>query len=265
MINFAYVVTVHNHGFMIERVLDGIIRNFCHPCCLYTVLDGCTDNSEEVIDKVAKLYDVPIQKIYTPDVHEILSLNTAFRTILNTEADFVITVQDDVILKCPNLEHDIITAYQKYPKLGHIVFRLGANTRVKEDGIEFFDPIENMYSPVCAGDSLPEGHIAFRMIGCKSPSCIPTWLLREIGLLDERLAPCDYDDVEFSLRCLKNGYDTAVLCEKYQSEVEWGGHRIKDQGTAHRNAKHSREMKSWYGEFIESFEIPDYMKGCQPL
>ena len=50
-IKHSIVLTIHNKGWLLERVFDGIVKNTKGEYELIIVLDGCSDNSSEVIEK----------------------------------------------------------------------------------------------------------------------------------------------------------------------------------------------------------------------
>ncbi len=227
-IHFNYIVTIHNSGFLLQRVLEGIHNSMRHEGHIYAVIDGCTDDSETVVDAMTKQYDLPVTKIRMPDLHEILSLNAALHRIYDKkDCDYVVTVQDDVVLQDGKFEDKVIAVYQKFPQLGHLSGFLGANLGA-EPHLPIYNTIENICTTGDHGEKLQLGEFAWRQVICKSPSVIPFWLMERIGFLDEDLAPAHYDDVDYSLRTLKAGYENGILATKWQSEMHWGGTRRTD-------------------------------------
>ena len=45
----SIILTVHNKGWLLEKVIEGVIQNTQGPYELIIVLDGCTDDSEKVV------------------------------------------------------------------------------------------------------------------------------------------------------------------------------------------------------------------------
>ena len=45
----SIILTVHNKGWLIDKVIQGIKDNTVGEYELIVVVDGCTDNSEEVV------------------------------------------------------------------------------------------------------------------------------------------------------------------------------------------------------------------------
>ena len=47
----SIILTVHNKGWLIDKVIQGIKDNTVGEYELIVVVDGCTDNSDEVVRK----------------------------------------------------------------------------------------------------------------------------------------------------------------------------------------------------------------------
>jgi hypothetical protein len=116
-------------------------------------------------------------------------------------------------------------------KLGYVSFRLGANFRT--DALDSSEPapftayIENAYGHgLPNADILLPGRFARRSVPIKSPVCLPTRLVREVGLLNEELAPYMHDEVDFAVRLLDAGYFNGVFALRFFSDVKWGGTRV---------------------------------------
>ncbi|MFN6571215.1 glycosyltransferase family A protein [Dendronalium sp. ChiSLP03b] len=254
---FNYIITIHNKEFLIEKVLTSILmccRNNSH---IYPVLDGCTDNTEAIVDSlIEKFANVPITKVYTPDVHEILSINAGLRAANQDNDGYNIILQDDVILADFMLEEKVTKLYEWVgSNLGFVSFRLGANfakdAATSETGF-FTDYVENAYGHGIPAKVLLPGHFAYRTVPIKSPVCIPSALIRSVGMLEERLAPYMYDDLEYAIRCIKAGFMNGVFAIRFYSDIKWGTTRAKpdiQMGTiAKRNLEKIRE---WHGDEIK--------------
>lgn len=231
---FNYIITIHNKEDLIEDVLTSVI-NCCHDnSYIYPIIDGCTDKTEEIIDKViSQNPKISITKVVLNDVHEILSINAGLKKADQSQEGYNIIMQDDIILDDSLIEFKISKIYEKAGlNLGYLSFRLGANLKSdifnSGEGSPFDEYIESAYGHgINNYKILLPGQLAFRSIVIKSPVCIPTKIIREFGLLDENLAPCYHDDTEYCIRLLKNGYKNAVFGIKYRSDIDWGGTRRK--------------------------------------
>lgn len=236
MARFDYIITIHNKEDLIERVLFSLLAVMKNDSHIYAVLDGCTDKTEQIVDDFCNNYrNVPLTKVYADDVHEIKSINAGLRALPKADEGFVICLQDDVLMADLLFEEKVQALYKKFgKKLGYVSFRLAANLISWKEvlAMKEVDLIENSYSShgldvIKAED----GEIAFRDAAIKSPVCIPRYLLNDIGLLDEDLAPYSWDDHEYSIRSLEAGYKNALFPIKFVSDLDWGGTRRKAHPT----------------------------------
>ena len=259
MIKFNYIITIHNKEELVEEVMKRVLM-----CCrdnshVYPVLDGCTDRTEEFIDNIIDTCaDVPITKVHTPDVHELLSINAGLRAANQQGDGYNIVLQDDVLLADFMLERKVVALYEwAGPELGYLSFRLGTNftnDAVTSDSVvPYTDYVENAYVYVLhQAQVLLPGEFTYRTVPIKSPVCIPFELIRNVGLLNERLAPYGHDDMDYSIRCIKAGYRNAVFAIRFYSDPKWGGTRAPQHPplnqTIERNMK---RIRNWYGADIE--------------
>lgn len=230
---FNYIITIHNKEHLIKDVLNSIIRCCGKNSYIYPVLDGCTDNTEKYIDEIAKAVDVPIEKIYAPDVHEIKSINIALRHVPQNYKGCNVIIQDDVILDDIKIESYIKKTYESigYSKIGVLAFRHGVNLILdyKNKEIRETDIIESCFGIGMSSKPLLPGFLIERMVGVRSPECISCKVISDIGMMDEKLAPCTFDNHDYSLRCIKKGYKNLIFSIPFISNLEWGGTRSNNQ------------------------------------
>ncbi|MFT6443348.1 MAG: putative O-methyltransferase YrrM, partial [Salibacteraceae bacterium] len=234
VIKFNYIITIYNKEDLIEEVLTNVIK-----CCgknshIYPVLDGCTDNSERIIDEVSKKYPkIPISKVYTEDVHELLTINEGLKSASQEGDGYNIILQDDVVILDHGLEEKIVRLYKlEGPKLGYVSFRLGANLKTdaltSNDPVPYKDYVENAFGHGIRGARmLPVGSIAYRTVPIKSPVCIPFEIIRNVGMYNEELAPYGHDDIDLAIRTIEAGYYNAIFSIHFESDVDWGGTRME--------------------------------------
>jgi len=227
--HFNYIITVHNKEHLIERVLKCVLSCFGKNSAIFVVLDGCTDNTEKIVDQISSQSKIPINKIFLPDVHEILSINAALRKAPQDGKGFNIILQDDVLILEQNFEQKIINFYEAigYSNIGLLAFRHGVNITFnnKNQELKEIDLKESAYGVGMGDRPLLPGYYIEKMVGVRSPECISTEAVRNIGYLDENLAPYTYDDHDFSIRCLLGGFRNYVLAIKFESDIKWGGMR----------------------------------------
>jgi glycosyltransferase involved in cell wall biosynthesis len=263
MPRFNYIVTIHNREDLIERVLTAILISAGVHSHVYLVLDGCTDRTEAVIDKM--LLDwvgLPVTKLYAPDVHEIRSLNIALRIVPQDGEGYNILIQDDIILRDRALETKILAIYRHFDRnIGVLSFRHGANIDLDSTRGEIAesDIIESIYGQGMVDVPLAPGYAATRMVCMRSPQCISFDTIRKIGLLDEKFAPYTYDDYDYGIRCLKAGLKNVVYALKISSRVEWGGMRRSPQpGVAAIMKRNRQYVYQDHAEFIRTMPRDEF-------
>jgi len=93
----SIVLTVHNKGWLLPNVLNGIKENTVENYELVVVLDGCSDESESIWQNfVDSNPNIKTKTVCTPDVFETKANNAGLK---ECEGDKVIIVQDDMIVK----------------------------------------------------------------------------------------------------------------------------------------------------------------------
>lgn len=260
---FNYIITIHNKEELIEQVINSIIKCCGSNSYIYPVLDGCSDNSERIIDKLMEISNIPIIKIYAENVHELLSINKGLGEASQNGKGFNILLQDDVVLNDFEIESKVVKIYEHlgYESIGVLAFRHGVNVTLLEDTkeLENIDIIESWYGHGIVDSILPPGHIVKRMVGVRSPECISFFAINKIGFMDEKLAPYTYDNHDFSIRCLQNGLENYVFSINYISDLKWGGMRTNPHSEAQkimlRNRKYLYEKHKF---FLESFDFDSY-------
>lgn len=253
-IRFNYIITIYNTEDLIREVTEHVIK-CCHEnSYIYPVLDGCTDNSEKIIDEIISTHpNIHINKVFTGDVHELLSINAGLKAASQEGDGYNIILQDDVIIEDFELEKKVITLYEKEgEKLGYVSFRMGANlakdTLSSRDAVPYTNYIENACGHgVAQAEMLPLGSIAYRTVPIKSPVCIPFKLINKVGMYNEKLAPYGHDDIDFSLRVINEGYYNLVYAIKFTSELEWGGTREVEHIVINSIIERNMDLiREWY-------------------
>jgi glycosyltransferase involved in cell wall biosynthesis len=259
---FNYIITIHNKEDLIEDVLNAVIK-----CCnvnsfIYPVLDGCTDRSEEIIDKVIKeTSSVKIIKINTPDVHETKSINAGLLNSDQSAHGYNVILQDDVIINDFKIEEKIEHLYNWSKKpLGMISFRMAANFKenwlTNKESAPFKNFVENIY-----GHGAPEnklilpGQFNYRAFPFKSPICIPCEIVNRFGFFEEKLSPHTYDDLEYSLRLIKAGFRNGVFAVQFRSEKEWGGTRRIHQNVLDVQKRNINFIRDHYADLNNDPEL----------
>ena len=92
----SIILTIHNKEFLINQVLDGIVKNTVGDYELIIVLDGCTDKSFDIVEDYFYGKDQNVLICTTPDVFETKANNVGLKS---AKGEYVIIVQDDMIIR----------------------------------------------------------------------------------------------------------------------------------------------------------------------
>jgi glycosyltransferase involved in cell wall biosynthesis len=258
---FNYIIPIFNKEDILPMTLEGIDRCASRNARIFTVIDGCTDRSEQIVDEFIKRTARDVVKIHMPDVHMLRSVNAALKRV---EKGFSVVMQDDIILKDEKFEDKISALYKQMGKrLGIVSLRLASNIastsllgrlrlRTISPMIEEMDFVIKSNEPQ-AFEIGEYGSFYPRMNAINGPNIIP-WVVREkIGILDEALAPYGYDDPEYCLRAMKSGFINGLFPLEFRSDVEWGGTRRSKKYMAEVLRIHIRNRKyvwAMHGEYI---------------
>ncbi len=247
---FNYIVNIHNSADHLHQILTGIKDVKSPESKVYCVLDGCTDNSEEIVDWFR------YEKIFTPDVRETKAINTALSQIPQIGYNFIL--QDDVYLYDTRLEYHIKQIYEKLPNIGVLSFRHGSN--FQKDALTNgkhaaeTDLVVNEHQPDMGIETINEGFITERQVVYKSPICISSEVVAKLGGYDPRFEPIAHDDTEYCIRAYKAGYKNYVCGMKLEQPIEWGGTRRfpeVHQDNLAMHTDHFNLIRQLYGKELE--------------
>ena len=275
---FQYIIPIFNKEDILPLTLECIDRCASRKSRIYTIIDGCTDQSEKIVDEFSRRTGRDVIKLHTPDVHMLRSVNAALKLV---ESGFSVVMQDDILIEDEKFEEKILSLYQKMgPRLGVISLRMAANValtpvirrfpmRSISPMIEEIDYIIKANEPQ-AFEVGEYGSFYPRMGAINGPNIIP-WPVREkIGVLDEMLAPYGYDDPEYCLRAMKAGFINGLFPLKFRSDIHWGGTRRSKKFLAEVRSIHKRNREYvWrrHGDYISWLwkTRKDAFRGSHPL
>ena len=258
---FNYIIPIFNKEDILPMTLEGIDRCASRNSRIFTVIDGCTDRSEQVVDDFAKRTDRDVIKIHMPDVHMLRSVNAALKQV---EQGFSVVMQDDIILEDERFEEKISALYQRMgDRLGVVSLRLAANVALtpllRRIPMKSISPMIEEIDCIIKTDEPQDYFIGNydcfypRMESINGPNVIPWAVRQKVGIYDEALAPYGYDDPEYCLRAMKAGFINGLFPLKFRSDVEWGGTRRSKKYMAEVRRIHTRNrIYVWnkHGEYI---------------
>lgn len=224
-------LTVHNKGFLLKRVLQGILDNTVGPYELIIVLDGCTDESESIVDLfISDNKSIKIKKLYAPNVFETMANNIAAK---NSEGDQIIIVQDDMIVKEPRWNVRMIKPINTFSDVFAVTARMAHNWILNPHSrdIDVSDFHGNDWADILFHTdhadrrNINRQTFAMRDSVNRGPLLLKHSVLQELNYFDEEFSPLDMDDHDLCYRAFKKGYKSGCYWIDFESQDSWGGTR----------------------------------------
>lgn len=248
------VISIYNQEKLIERVLDGVIRNTITPFRLILVFDGCTDSTQPVAEKfldgrrkqgnLGKLQSV-VSRV-TPNIYETKANNVGFRLVATP---YFITIQDDMVIDEYAWEKRLTYPLRRFGDVFAVTSR-GAQDVLPGDG-----SVEKYTNTADRQFGLKRNIFAIRDVINRGPVAFKTDCLKKLNFLNEAYAPCNLDDADLCLRAWRDfGWRAGVLYINYISKLSWGKARAKDSSmnVNSSNQKNVSKLYSDHHDYIDS-------------
>lgn len=255
-------LTIHNKGFLIERVLERIKKHTAGPFELVIVLDGCTDDSEWKVRKFCALNpQIKTIILEAPNVFETKANNLAARA---STGDHIIIIQDDVLLNEFGWEKRILSPFFLFSDVFSVSGRTAHNwnpsllaNEIMTEAVRNDRWCEILIATNHASreHESPRNHFSIRDTCNRSPLAINRADLETMGYFDEAFAPLDSCDHDLHYRMHKKLEKVCGgLWIDYESRPEWGGTR-NASGIPHpwmyeAQQKNSRELYRRHGDYM---------------
>ena len=247
----SLILTIHNKGWLLDRVLDGIIDNTVGNYELIIVLDGCTDDSEEIVKKhVQKLDNYTV--LYADDIFETKANNMGLK---QATGDYAIIIQDDMVIQEYGWNRRMQKPFLKLDDVFAVTARTAHNYVINPNsqhlGMEndLDDCWCDILQSVDEADSsnIPRDTFAIRSTVNRGPLMIDLADLKTLNYFDEAYAPQDMDDHDLMYRAWKElGKVCGCYWIKMQSETEWGGTRVNGSPAPWLFKAHHKNSKLFY-------------------
>ncbi len=188
-------LSVFNQEEIIERVLYGIFRNTTTPFNLVLVFDGCSDKTKPRTIKYIKkakpslMRELIIQD--TPNLFELKANNVCFKL---AKTDYLITVQDDMLIKEYGWERRLTYPLRKFDDVLAVTARIAENIESINNGVQ---KLVNQKGNELG--TLPRNIFAIRDTINRGPIAFRIDYLKDLNYLNDNYAPCAIDDHEISL------------------------------------------------------------------
>lgn len=254
----SLTLTVHNKAWLLPRVLSGLFNNCSAQTReLVVVLDGCTDDSANVLattlDRL-KPSSMAVKTLSTPDVWETKANNVGLRSC---SGDYVIIIQDDVVCTEPNFDQRLLAPLHRYSDCFAVGGNCALNVRLSGGNLNWSELIGKSawgsrfsWFPALSL-RLHARHrkryrdvFAIRDVVNRSPLLIDHGRLRQLDYLDESFAPLEFDDHDLSLRARHQfGWRCGARLVDFISEKNWGQlRRSVSSATVARRAREKNHV-----------------------
>lgn len=224
-------LTIHNKDFLLKEVLDGIKSNTISNYELVLVLDGCSDESENIVNNfIANNPKIKIIKLYAPNVFETKANNIAAK---NSSGDYLIIIQDDMIIKEKGWDARMLKPIKEFSDIFAVTSRTAHNWIINPYSVDIKKDIldedrwADMLIHIDHADkkSIPRNVFAVRNCVNRGPLLIKHDILNKLNYFDEIYSPQDMDEHDLCYRAKKIGYKCGCYWIDFVSEDSWGGTR----------------------------------------
>ena len=268
----SVIVTIHNGArripsgeILLEKVLDGIINNTVGEYEVLCMLDGCTDDSDKVVDKY--LDKANVRPIVLPDVFELKTNNAAFK---ESKGEYVIVVQDDQVVSEHGWNQRMQKPFDEFDDVFAVTARCAHNWVINANSYHLNNPnapvngwcdIFEHVDHASPDHGLSRDVFAVRSSCNRGPLMINLEDLERVGYLDESFAPCDMDDHDLMYRAY---IELGKVCGAYridmESNVSWSGARVGGDlpmWAYESQHKNSRIFYQRYAHILDSRRVID--------
>lgn len=233
----SIVLTVHNKGWLLPLVLNGIKENTVGDYELVVVLDGCSDDSEECWNKFQNQNSsIKTKTVFTLDVFETKANNAGLK---ECEGEKVIIVQDDMVIKENGWNQRLEKPFEEFNDVFAVTARSAFNYRFNQNSQhvklspEEDSQIDNCWSDIFGYEShinsdegLSRNIFAVRNNVNRGPLMIDHADLISLDYFDEIFSPQDQDDADLCYRAFKKfGKVVGAYSIEYDCDHAWGGTR----------------------------------------
>ena len=268
----SVIVTIHNGArripsgeILLEKVLDGIINNTVGEYEVLCMLDGCTDDSDKVVDKY--LDKANVRPIVLPDIFELRTNNAAFK---ESKGEYVIVVQDDQVISEHGWNKRMQKPFDEFDDVFAVTARCAHNWVINTNSYYLNNPSAPIHGwcdifehvdHASDAHELSRDVFAVRSSCNRGPLMINLEDLERVGYLDESFAPCDMDDHDLMYRAY---IELGKVCGAYridmESNVSWSGARVGGDlpmWAYESQHKNSRTFYQRYAHILDSRRVID--------
>lgn len=255
-------LTVHNKENLLLECLERIKKHTTGTYEIVTVLDGCTDGSELILDNFIKNNtSIRIEKIHAPNVFETKSNNIAARA---SSGEHIVIIQDDMLINETCWNERMLKPFILFDDVFSVTARTSHNWIINKDSVhsncESIPP--GIWSDILIHtdhanrNNTGRDEFSIRDSSNRGPLIINHKDLETLNYFDESFYPQDMDDHDLHYRMKKLlGKVTGIYWIDYISDNEWGGTRengVTKQWMLDANHKNSGILRDRHLDILSS-------------
>lgn len=258
----SIILTVHNKEWMLEEVLDGIVKHTEGNYELLVVLDGCTDRSFYIVENYFYKKNINHIIITTPDVFETKANNAGLKV---AKGEYVIIVQDDMIIREQGWNQRMQKPFDAFDDVFAVTSRTAHNWVLNPDSrhVHMKEHLDNCWSDIvihtdhAEREKFPRDIFAVRASVNRGPLMINHEDLKKLNYLDEEFSPQDMDDHDLMYRMHKElGKVCGCYWINFETKDEWGGTRTGGGPAPWLLQSNQKNAKIFYERHHDLIDLP---------
>lgn len=230
----SIVLTIHDKGFLLPKTLEAI-KWLTHWRCveIIFVIDGCTDNSLELVENFCKeAWQIKTTILEAPDVFETKSNNLAAKA---SSSDYVIFLQDDILIQEAGWNEQILRPLKKWDDVfavsGNCAHSWAHNPATIGIDKEGWSDLLRHHSHANKFNIDHPNTFAIRESCNRGPLALDHAVFKQLNYFDEAFAPLDSDDHDLMYRAKALNKVCGYTRVGWGSENHWGGTRDENGKT----------------------------------
>lgn len=251
----SVILTIFNKQNILKMILESLIQHTSKTVDEYIfVLDGCTDNSESILnDFLVKTPGINYKIIKTNDVFELRANNAGLKACKN---EYAIIVQDDMCIKESNWNDRLMMPIKTFDDIWAVTARAAVSLDVNDRWYNIKEgPVGHRFS---TDSNYPRNVVHVGQIVNRGPLLLKMSVMKSINYFDESLPGCiGCDDAD---ACLKVYERFKLRCcsywISYYSPLEWGATRSGPNVSyvANEETKNRHEVIARYRTLLTSWD-----------
>jgi glycosyltransferase involved in cell wall biosynthesis len=255
------IVCIFNKEKIIGRIIESLFKNSSELVKEYIfVLDGCSDNSENIIIELTKCIPqtATFKILYTDNVFEIRSNNIGMK---NATQKYVCIVQDDMEILEKNWDKRLIQPFLHF----NDIFAVTSRSALQMDSNgNFFNIIEGPVGHKCfdKNNKISRDIFYINQMVNRGPLLMDLEKVKTLNYLDESLPGLlAADDHDLCVRAfLQYGWKCGTYWIQYNSPLEWGSTRtgINSNILGRHIAMNVQALANRYINFFNTWDRSKY-------